>query len=355
MGKQQSAPAAPDYTGAANATAAGNLQAAQTAAAANRVNQVTPYGSLTYSETGADSQGNPMWTATQSLSPDQQRLLDYQNKTSLGLGSIQDQGLGYVQNMLDKPFDTSRLPQEQINAGQTAQDAIMSRLNPTFDKRQAALETQLANQGIARGTEAFTNAQTDLNQARNDAYTQAALQGMGIGQQARQQSLQEQSFLRNEPLNTLNAVRTGSQVQGPSFASVPQQATTQGADLMGAANAGYQAQLGAANAQNASSGNMMSGLMGIGGGILGGIYGGPMGAAAGSSIGSGVGRSFSDRRLKTNIKHIGKTAGGLNVYSYDYVWGEPSIGVMADEVDHIPGAVMTHSSGYKMVDYSKVK
>lgn len=268
MGKS-SAPAAPDYTGAAQATAEGNLQAAQTAAAANRVNQVTPYGNLTYSESGRDSQGNPTWTATTSLSPEQQQILDYQNQTSLGLGSIQNQGLDYVKNMLSEPFDTSKLPAEMINAGQTAQDAIMSRLNPTFDKRQAALETQLANQGIARGTEAFTNAQTDLNNARNDAYTQAALQGMGVGQQARQQALQEQSFLRNEPINTLNAVRSGSQVQGPSFVSVPQQATTQGADLMGAAQAGYQGQLAASNAQNASNSNMMGGLFNLGGSIMG--------------------------------------------------------------------------------------
>lgn len=341
---KQSAPAAPDYTGAAQATSQGNLQAAQAAAAANRVNQVTPYGSLTYSESGRDSQGNPMWTATQSLAPEQQKLLDYQNKTSLGLGSIQNQGLGYVQNMLDKPFDTSQLPAQQINAGQTAQDAVMSRLEPSFDRRQSQLETQLANQGIARGTEAYTAAQSDLNNARNDAYTQAALQGMGIGQQARQQSLQEQSFLRNEPLNTLNAVRTGAQVQGPQFTNVPQQATTQGADYLGATNAGYQAASGNTNAANAGSSNMMSGLMGMAGSWIG--------SPSGSST---ISNWFSDRRLKTNIKHIGKTRGGLNVYSYDYVWGETSIGVMADEVEHIPGAVHTHSSGFKMVDYSKVK
>ncbi len=268
LGKQ-SAPPAPDYTAAANATAQGNLQAAQAAAAANRVNQTTPYGTLTYKESGKDSQGNPMWTAETALSPEQQQILDYQNKTSIGLGSIQNQGLDYVKNMLSQPFDTSKLPAEMINAGQTAQDALMSRLNPTFDKRQAALETQMANQGIARGTEAWKNAQTDLDQARNDASLQAALQGMGIGQQARQQSLQEQSFLRNEPINTLNAVRSGSQVQGPSFVNVPQQAATTGPDLMGAANAGYQAQLGAANAQNANSSNLFGGLMGLGGAALG--------------------------------------------------------------------------------------
>jgi len=333
MGKSSS-PATPDYAGAATATAQGNLEATQAAAAANRVNQVTPYGSLKYSESGTDSQGNPMWTATTSLSPEQQQILDYNNQTSIGLGSIQNQGLDYVQQMLSQPFDTSKLPAEQINAGQTAQDALMARLNPEYDKRQSALETQLANQGVARGTEAYTNAQTDLNNARNDASTQAALQGMNIGQQARQQSLQEQAYLRNEPLNTLNAVRTGSQVTTPTFSSVPQQATTQGADQLGATQASYQASLGSNNANNANSSNSLSGLMGL--------------AGTAASF-------FSDRRLKKNIKHIGKTAGGLNVYSFDYLWGDHAIGVMADEVEHIPGAVKTHISGYKMVDYSKVK
>ena len=51
MGKS-SAPPAPDYTGAAQATAAGNLEAARATAAANRVNQYTPYGSLEYSTRG---------------------------------------------------------------------------------------------------------------------------------------------------------------------------------------------------------------------------------------------------------------------------------------------------------------
>jgi hypothetical protein len=48
MGKA-SAPQAPDYASAAKETAAGNKEAAQFAVNANRINQVTPYGSLTYS------------------------------------------------------------------------------------------------------------------------------------------------------------------------------------------------------------------------------------------------------------------------------------------------------------------
>ena len=79
-----SPPPAPDYTGAANATAAGNLDAAKAAAAANRVNQVTPYGNLTYSQdpSQAGSTGQGGWSATTTLAPAQQTLLDQQNQAS---------------------------------------------------------------------------------------------------------------------------------------------------------------------------------------------------------------------------------------------------------------------------------
>ncbi len=80
LGPAPSAPAAPDYSGAARETAAGNVEAARVATAANRINQVTPYGSLTYTQSGTDPYGNPTYTATQALSPDQQRLLETQNR-----------------------------------------------------------------------------------------------------------------------------------------------------------------------------------------------------------------------------------------------------------------------------------
>jgi hypothetical protein len=44
MGKGGSPPPPPDYAGAARETAQGNLEAARVATAANRVNQITPYG-----------------------------------------------------------------------------------------------------------------------------------------------------------------------------------------------------------------------------------------------------------------------------------------------------------------------
>lgn len=59
----------------------------------------------------------------------------------------------------------------------------------------------------------------------------------------------------------------------------------------------------------------------------------------------------SDRRIKMNIREIGKTAGGHKLYSFQYRWGQPSRGVMADEV---PSYMKTQINGVWHVDYSQV-
>ena len=264
-GGKGSAPPPPDYRAAAQETAAGNLDAARAATAANRVNQVTPYGKLDYSITGEDPYGNPTWTATQSLSPDQQQLLDYQNQTSMGLGKLAGQGLGYVEEMLKTPFDTSALPSTGFNPSQSYQDAYMERLRPQIEQGREALDVKLANAGIPVGSEAYKRAMMTQSQRENDLLLGATTQGFGVGQQARQSALQEQAYLRNEPLNTLSAVRTGSQVTGPQFVNSAQQATTSGPDLLGAAQMTGNAQMGAYNAQQAGQNSMTSGLMGLAG------------------------------------------------------------------------------------------
>jgi hypothetical protein len=340
LGPAPSAPAPPDYAGAARETAAGNLAAAQTATAANRVNQITPYGNLNYAETGTDSRGNPIWTATQTLSPAQQQLLDYQNQTSAGLGRLSQQGLGYVENMLNTPFDVSALPSTGFNPSQTYQDAYMQRLAPQIQQGQEQLQQRLANQGIPVGSVAYDRAMQNQAQRENDLLLGATTQGFGVGQQARQSALQEQAYLRNEPLNTLSAVRTGSQVTGPQFVNSAQQATTSGADILGASQMGYNAQMGDFNARQAAQQNFNSGLMGLGGaGIM----------------------AFSDVRLKQNINHIGTLPNGLPFYSFEYIneikdhplAGEGThIGVIAQEVEQIyPNAVTTLDDGYKVVNY----
>jgi len=264
---KDSAPPAPDYTAAANATAAGNLEAARATAAANRTNQVTPYGSLTYTANpGTDPYGNTLYTATQTLAPAQQAILDQQNQLNQGLMTTANSGLNYANSVLSQPgVDMSKLPSYGIDPGQTYSDAIMSRLAPQLAQQNEQSDAQLANQGIAPGTEAYANAKRVLQQGQNDLMTSAITQGMNTGLSANQQAFNQQAYNQMQPINVINALRTGSQVSNPSFVNTPQQANTAGPDLLGAAQAQYQGQLAQANANNAASGGFLGGLMNLGG------------------------------------------------------------------------------------------
>jgi hypothetical protein len=340
LGPAPSAPPAPDYSGAARETAQGNVDAARLAVAANRVNQYTPYGSLEYTMSGEDKYGNPMWSATQKFSPEQQKLLDIQNQLSYGVGQLGTKGLEYVGQQLQNPFDVNKLPSIGINPSETYSDAIMRRLQPQMQQGRDKLEQQLANQGIQIGSEAYDRAIRNFDQRQNDLLLGAQTQGLGVGLQARQQQLGELAYRRNEPLNVLSALRTGSQVTAPTYVNSAQQATTAGPDLLGAAGMQYNAAMGDFNAKQAAQANFNQGLMGLGSaGIM----------------------AFSDVRLKENIKAIGVMDNGLTLYSFEYkdeVKTHPlagdgiHVGVMAQEVEQVfPYAVKTLDDGYKVVDY----
>lgn len=410
FGSPPSPPPAPDYRGAAQETAAGNLAAAQAATAANRVSQYTPYGNLVYSQTGVDSQGNPTWRADTSLAPAQQEMLDIQNAAGVGLGQTINSALGRVQQTMGQGFNPN-LPQIQSSAGQAnlqtsfgpgyktatdyaggmqgwdrANQLLMQRLAPQMEIQQRTLDAKLANQGVVPGTEAYNRAKMSLGMQQNDLLNQAQLSGLQAGntlfqqglagaqfgnqalqtqgqfanqaQQQMQQNRLQNAQLANQanqqaytqalsnynlPLNTLSALRSGSQVQNPSFVNVPQQATTSGPDMLSAAQAGGQYNLGTYNAQQAAQSGMTSGLLGLGGSL---------GAAA----------IMSDIRTKENIVKIGIAENGLPVYVYEYKpeWKEEAghgkfVGHMAHEVEEIaPEAVITRNDGYKMVDYAKL-
>ncbi len=70
-----------------------------------------------------------------------------------------------------------------------------------------------------------------------------------------------------------------------------------------------------------------------------------LGSAAGSAAAAAIIKS--DRRLKKNINHIGMY-GPYNLYSFDYLDGTHSVGVMAQEM---PERFVTEVNGYLMVDY----
>jgi hypothetical protein len=213
----------------------------------------------------------------------------------------------------------------------------LQRLNPTLEAGDVSFRQQLANQGLTPGTEAYDKAFRNREMSKNDLYSQAALQGINLDMAARNQTINEllglgtfgnqaqlagaglynqamgQNFgqgmqgqgteysqalnraqfqntaqqqqlaqdfaLRSQPINELASIMSGSQVQLPQFTGYTPAQVAPPPTFAGA-QAGYQAQLGAANAQNAANSQLTQGLFQLGGaallaptGTFGGLFG----------------------------------------------------------------------------------
>jgi hypothetical protein len=295
MGKSApAAPPTPDYTGAAQAQGQANKETAIAQGYINNPNVYGPTGSQVVTF-GANNQP----TITQSLTPTAQATFEAQQRVQKALANLGEQGIGTAQGVLGKAFqptvgalqtklDTSNLAKMPVNAGTTGQEAIMSRLEPTLTRRSNQLEQTLANQGLTVGGEAYRNAKLDEARAQNDLLTQAALQGIGLDTSARaqgfneaqnqmaaqnaaiQQELQRQAYMRQQPLNEITGLMSGSQIQMPMFqgyspAQIGQTPIMQGALAQGqSAMDQYGIQSANANAQNAGLYNLMGTAGGLG-------------------------------------------------------------------------------------------
>jgi hypothetical protein len=284
-------PPPPDYASAAKETAAGNREAAEYTTKANRINQVTPYGSLNYNYTPQyDASGKETgagWTQTMNLTPQAQATLDKQLALNNQFADTASKGFSNISGLLENPnIDQSLLPAAPINAGTTAQQAIMSRLQPTLESNEEALRTRLINQGINLGSTAYNREQALQGQRANDLYLQAAMQGIGLDTNARKDALNEAYTAQSRPLDLVSALRTGAQVQQPQFQNFAQQQFTGGPNMLGAAQSQYGAELGAYNAQNAQQNGLLGGIAGVGLGLAG-LPG------AGGFISKGFGGLFS--------------------------------------------------------------
>lgn len=106
-------------------------------------------------------------------------------------------------------------------------------------------------------------------------------------------------------------------------------------------------------------------IMGLSKPLFGGGGAGSGGALTSSAFSSagaplaydaGVDLMFSDERLKTDIRPVGRTYDGESIYTYKMKGGGPTqMGVMAQDLERTrPQAVRMHPSGYRMVDYDMV-
>lgn len=260
------------FTQAATQTAQGNLLGAQAATAANRVNQVTPFGNLNYSQTGTDQFGNPIYSATQTLAPEFQGAFG---------GLSQRVGQAAQQNVNPNQFMASGIGGQ--NQGMTGWDRatglVMDRLAPQMERQQRSLDTQLANQGIMRGSEAYNQAQQDLAMKQNDLMNQAVLAGQQVQQnlfgqditaqslanQAAQQNFGQQVTGANLPFAQLGAFRSATM---PSYVNPYTQAAVAGPDYLGAYTSSEAARIAQMNAEAAKQAALTGGLFQLGGSVL---------------------------------------------------------------------------------------
>lgn len=196
-------------------------------------------------------------------------------------------------------------------------------------------QNQIANQlltalGINTGadTQRFgiqTGANTAANQLAEQANTDTYNQSMGM----RQQDINEMLLQQQNPLTMYNSLTNGANPQQPNFTNTPG-SNVGGTDIasiiaqaMGQQNNTYNAQTGAANSANSGMATILAALI-------------------------------SDRRFKRDIVKIGMHTSGVPLYTYNYIWGEPGIGVMADELEKVRPDAVHDVGGIKVVNYGAI-
>ena len=281
----------------------------------------SPFRNTSFTK-GADG----YWTEETNFSPALQGLFDQR------IGMV-----GEDVPLYDTPTDAS-FSAEGDKLSDATYQKYESRLNPQFEKEQNDLTSQLANQGITQGSEAYNKSMDDLGRRKREAYSGARLDSVGAGRQeqgrlfgqgmqSREQGFRQNISRRQQLYNELASLMGTAQIGKPTEL-----------DVMGPFSQQYQGQMANVNQANQNSQQKSANN-----------------ASAGASIASILLSAFSDRRLKTDIEKIDKLPSGLNVYRYRYIWEDSSrIGVMADEVETVFPDAVGERNGYKTVDYSRI-
>lgn len=293
MGKSAKAPPAPDFEGAARAQTMNNRETAVISSKMSNPNVITPLGqkTVTYGEPGSPDEYHP--TETHTLNPEPQAALEAQQRVQHQLARLGELGVSTAQGTLATPFapgtpqfetelDKSGLAAMPVNAGTTGQEAIMARVRPEMEYQDRLRENRLKNQGLVAGGEAYDHEMRYANQANNDMLSQAALQGINLDTAARNQGFNEltaeqsaenaarasdwqrQLATRQQPLNEITGLMSGSQIQLPQFQNFQGQ-QVQTSPIFQAAQAQNQSDMNQFGIAQSGKNAMISGLYGLAG------------------------------------------------------------------------------------------
>ena len=117
------------------------------------------------------------------------------------------------------------------------------------DFSQEAMRGQFANAGLAQNFGQASTAFNATNAARN-------------------QYINEQFALRNQPINEISALLSGSQVSQPNFVN-PSNNSIANTDVAGIINKNFDQQMAVSNQQANTANNIIGGLFGLGSGMIG--------------------------------------------------------------------------------------
>jgi len=339
-------PPATDVVGAAEQTGQSSKEVTAAQNYANRPDQTTPWGQEKWTQSQVWDPGSQTyvtkWNQTQTLRPELQNALDtevaqtqYRSGLARDLMGRMAGGLKEAPSF-DEFGDIGALRDESTDY---AYDAQTSRLDPQWQEAEEGKEIALRNQGLRPGTPAYDRAMESLQRSKTDAYGQARAQAQaegraetGLSAQIRQQQIAEYLQERGVPINEVNALMTGQQVQSPQMPNFQSASKSAPVDYLGAATAAYDQSMDAFSINQAGKNSKMGGMMNLAG-----------------SLGSAA--IMCDRRLKRDIKRIGSIF-GYPLYSFNYIWGEPAIGPMADEVNQ---EAVVNWHGFDVVNLDKLE
>jgi len=148
--------------------------------------------------------------------------------------------------------------------------------NFTNDSRNATFGQAATAVGINNAAQQAQAQQAQAaEEARNRAAAQTFNQGLAVSQfnnQAMQQALQMEAYGRNDPLNTLNTLRTGNQATIPTFGNATAGSNIAPPPLYQATQDQYSAAMAQYQAQLQAQGGLFSGLGSLGAGIATGGF-----------------------------------------------------------------------------------
>lgn len=407
MGKKSGgkAPVAPDPMVTAQAQKQMNVDTAVAQANLNRIDQVGPTGSVTYTQSGTNADGTPKYTQTTSLNPQLQAITDALNGAAAsniggavdslskplsydGLIGIQEATGPHYKTHLDyggltKLPGTDDFGAEQARMSEAVYRKAASRLDPRFEQQESDMRSRLAAQGISENSDAYRRELDNFGRTKNDAYEQAVYSSIGAGSD-------EQSRLFGLALAARNQGKSEADAQGAFYNQAEKGRFEGHLQAIAMNNASRAQQIGELHSLRGNQMDEIARMLDMAPGnnvdfspvsqvgvsspdYMGAVqnkYTNDMNrynqqqAARSQALGSVFGLAgtamqflpWSDRRLKENIRRIGSLANGIATYAFNYIGDRAQqFGVMAQEVlDVIPEAVVQDPSGYMRVNYGKV-